>query len=84
MSSPDNSSTTSTTGFSGHPVTVTSSSSATDEEEEVREEDTANAEVAPPSAMNSPAPTVSTTDADDASKGMQDDNSDGGDETGSP
>jgi hypothetical protein len=58
--------------------------SDSDEEEEVHEEDTADAEVTPPSTVNSPAPTVFTADADDASKEMQDDNSDGGDETDSP
>jgi hypothetical protein len=54
------------------------------EDEEVREEDTADAEAAVPSAVNSPTPTVSTTEVDDTSAGKQDDNSDGGDETGSP
>jgi hypothetical protein len=56
--------------------------SDSDEEEEVCEEDTTDDKAAGPSAMKSPPPTVSTADADDASEGMQDDNSDGGDETG--
>jgi hypothetical protein len=41
-------------------------------------------EAVPPSAMNSPAPTISTTDVDDAPDGVQDDNSDGGDKVSSP
>jgi hypothetical protein len=55
-----------------------------DEEEAVHEEITADAEAAPPSKVNSPAPSVSTIDADDAPNGVQDDNSDGGDKAGSP
>jgi hypothetical protein len=42
-----------------------------DEEKEVREEDTADTEAAPPSAINSPAPTVSTANADDALDGVK-------------
>jgi hypothetical protein len=48
-----------------------------DEEEEVREETATDTEAAPSSAVRSPAPTASTTDADEDPKGMQDDNSDG-------
>jgi hypothetical protein len=47
----------------------------------VREEDTADVEATPPSDVNSLAPAVSTADA---LEGVQDDNSDGGDEAGSP
>jgi hypothetical protein len=54
------------------------------EEDETCEEITTDVEAAPPSAVNSLAPTISATDADDTSKGKQDDNSDGGDEAGSP
>jgi hypothetical protein len=54
------------------------------EEEEVHEEDTADAKAAPPSVVNSLASTVSAANVDDASEGIQDDNSDGGDEIGSP
>jgi hypothetical protein len=50
----------------------------------VHEEVTFDAEAAPPSAMSSLAPTVSTANANDALEGAQDDNSDGGDEVGSP
>jgi hypothetical protein len=42
-----------------------------DEEKEVHEEDTADTEAAPPSAINSPAPTVSTANADDALDGVK-------------
>jgi hypothetical protein len=56
---------------------ATSSSSATDENEEmVCEEDAADADVAPPSTVMSSAPTISTTDADDASEGVQNDSND--------
>jgi hypothetical protein len=58
--------------------------SDSDEQEEVHKEDTVDAKAAPPSVLNSPAPTVSATNADDAPEGEQDDNSDGGDEAGSP
>jgi hypothetical protein len=54
------------------------------EEVEVREEITADTEAAPPFDVNSPAPSVSATGADDALTGVQDDNSDGGDKGGSP
>jgi hypothetical protein len=58
--------------------------SDSDEEEEVCKEDTADAKAAPPSVVISSAPTIFATDADDVPKGVQDDNSDGGDEAGSP
>jgi hypothetical protein len=58
--------------------------SDSNEDKEVCEEDTADVEAAPPSVVNSPTPTVSATDADDAFEGMQDDNSDGRDEVSSP
>jgi hypothetical protein len=54
------------------------------EEEEVHEETTTNIKAAPPSAMNSPAPSVSVATADDAPDGVKDDKSDGGDKSGSP
>jgi hypothetical protein len=47
-----------------------------DEEEEVHKEDTTNANAAPSSAVKSPASTVFITDANDAPKGVQDDNND--------
>jgi hypothetical protein len=54
-----------------------------DEEEEVHEEITVDAKADPPSVVNSPAPSISTAEADDAPDGVQDDNSDGGDKTDS-
>jgi hypothetical protein len=54
-----------------------------DEEEEACEEVTVDAEAAPPSIVNSLAPTVSTNDADDAPDEVQDDSSEGGDKAGS-
>jgi hypothetical protein len=45
--------------------------SDSDEEEEVCEEDAANAKAAPSSTVKSPAPTASTTDADDAPEGCK-------------
>jgi hypothetical protein len=44
--------------------------SDSDEEEEVCEENIADAKAVAPSVVNSPSPTISTTDANDASKGM--------------
>jgi hypothetical protein len=71
--------------------------SGSNEEEEVCKEEATDAEAASPSAMNSTAPTVSVTDADNApdevlddSNGgrtldpAQDDSNDGGDEVGEP
>jgi hypothetical protein len=48
-----------------------------DEEEEVRKEDTVAIEAAPPSTVNSPTPTVSAADTDDAPDGVQDDSNGG-------
>jgi hypothetical protein len=48
-----------------------------DEEEEVREEDTVAVEAASPSTVNSPTPTVSAADTDDAPDGVQDDSNGG-------
>jgi hypothetical protein len=58
--------------------------SDSNEEEEVHEEVTVEVEAAPPSDVNSPATSVSITDADDALIRVQDDNSDGGDKSCSP
>jgi hypothetical protein len=71
--------------------------SDSNEEEEVRAEDAVDVEVTPPSTVNSPTPTVSTADTDDAPNGVPDDSnggrspdqvqgdsSDGGDEVGEP
>jgi hypothetical protein len=55
-------------------VTIISDS---DEEEEVREEDAADADVALPSAVKTPAPTASTADVDDAAKGTPNGSNDG-------
>jgi hypothetical protein len=55
-----------------------------DEEEETRKEITTDAETAPPSAVNSPALTVSVSNIDVAPDGVQDDSNDGGDKAGSP
>jgi hypothetical protein len=49
--------------------------SDSDAREEVREEITANTEAALPSVVNSPAPSISAADADDAPDGVQDNNS---------
>jgi hypothetical protein len=57
--------------------------SDSNEEEEVRKEDTTDTKAILPSAVNSPAPIVSASDADDASEEMQDNNSVGGDEANS-
>jgi hypothetical protein len=50
----------------------------------VHEEDTTDAEATPSSAMNSPAPAASAGDTNDAPDGVQDDSSDGGNETDLP
>jgi hypothetical protein len=55
--------------------------SDSDDEDEAHEDAAVNAEVAPPSAVNSPV--TPATDADETPDGVQDDNSDGGDEAGS-
>jgi hypothetical protein len=54
------------------------------DEEEAREEITVDVEAAPPSAMNSSAPSISAADADDAFDGVQDDSSDGGNKASNP
>jgi hypothetical protein len=59
--------------------------SDSDDEDEVHEDAAVNAETAPPSAVNSPVtPASADADADETPDGVQDDNSDGGDEAGSP
>jgi hypothetical protein len=58
--------------------------SGSDEEEEVREEDAADAEAVPSSAVNSLALTASVGDADDAPDVVQDNSSDGRDEVDLP
>jgi hypothetical protein len=58
--------------------------SDSDDEDEAHEDAAVNAEAAPPSAVNSPVTPASTADADETLDGVQDDNSDGGDEAGSP
>jgi hypothetical protein len=55
-----------------------------DDEDEAHEDVTVNAEAAPPSAVNSPVTPASTSDTDETPDGVQDDNSDGGDEAGLP
>jgi hypothetical protein len=52
-------------------------SDSDEEEEKVCEEEAAEANVTPSSAARIPASTASTADADEAPKGMQDDNSGG-------
>jgi hypothetical protein len=64
----------------GNVITLSDS----DEEEEVHEEISADTEAAPPSTVNSLAPSVSTADVNDAPAKVHDDNSDGGDKVGSP
>jgi hypothetical protein len=51
-------------------------SDSDENEEMVCEEDAADADAAPPSTVMSSAPTISTTDADDASEGVQNDSND--------
>jgi hypothetical protein len=58
--------------------------SDSDDEDEVHKDAAVNAEAAPPSAINSPVTPASAADADETPDGVQDDNSDGGDEAGSP
>jgi hypothetical protein len=58
--------------------------SDSDEEEEVREEINTDAEATPPSTVNSPAPSISAADVDDAPDGVQDDNNNSGDKASSP
>jgi hypothetical protein len=59
-------------------------SDSNEEEDEVCEEDTTDVDVTPSSAVKSPAPAVSIADANVVPEGVQDDNSDGGDEVDSP
>jgi hypothetical protein len=58
--------------------------SDSDDEDEAHEDATVNAEVVPPSAVNSLVTLTSTADADETPDGVQDDSSDGGDKAGSP
>jgi hypothetical protein len=58
--------------------------SDSDDEDEVHEDVAVNVEAAPPFAVNSPVTPASTADADETPDGVQDNNSDGGDEAGSP
>jgi hypothetical protein len=58
--------------------------SDSDKEEEAREEDVTDVDAAPPSAVKSMALTASAADADNVLEGVQNDNSDGGDEADSP
>jgi hypothetical protein len=58
--------------------------SDSDDEDEAHEDATVNAEAAPPSAVNSVDTPTSAPDVDETPDGVQDDNSDGGDEAGLP
>jgi hypothetical protein len=58
--------------------------SNSDDEDEAHKDAAVNAKAAPPSAVNSPVTPASASDADETPNGVQDDSSDGGDETGSP
>jgi hypothetical protein len=58
--------------------------SDSDDEDEAHEDAAVNAEVAPPSAVNSVDTSTSAPDADETPDEVQDDNTDGGDETGLP
>jgi hypothetical protein len=58
--------------------------SDSDDEDEAHEDVTVNTEAAPPSVVNSPVTPASAADADETPDGVQDDNSDGGDEASSP
>jgi hypothetical protein len=58
--------------------------SDSDDEDEAHEDATVNAEAAPPSAANSADTPTSAPDADETPDGVQDDNTDGGDEVGLP
>jgi hypothetical protein len=58
--------------------------SDSDDEDEVHEDAVVNAEAAPPSAVNSADTTTSAPDANETPDGVQDDNTDGGDEAGLP
>jgi hypothetical protein len=58
--------------------------SDSDNDDETHEDAAINAEAAPPSAANSTDSPTSTSDADETTDGVSDDNADGGDEAGSP
>jgi hypothetical protein len=58
--------------------------SDSDDEDEAHEDVVINAEAAPPSAANSTDTPTSAPDADKTPDGVQDDNTDGGDEAGLP
>jgi hypothetical protein len=58
--------------------------SDSDDEDEAHEDAAVNAEAAPPSAANSADSPTSAPDADETPDGVQDDNTDGGDEAGLP
>jgi hypothetical protein len=55
-----------------------------DDEDEAHEDAAVNAKAAPPSAANSADTPTSAPDADETPDGVQDDNTDGGDEAGLP
>jgi hypothetical protein len=58
--------------------------SDSDDEDEAHEDAAINAEAAPPSAANSADTPTSAPDADEIPDGVQNDNTDGGDEAGLP
>jgi hypothetical protein len=58
--------------------------SDSDDEDEVHEDAAVNTEAAPPYATNSADTPTSAPDADETPNGVQDDNTDGGDEAGLP
>jgi hypothetical protein len=58
--------------------------SDSDDEDEAHEDAAVNTEAAPPSATNSADTPTSAPDADETPDGVQDDNTDGGDEIGLP
>jgi hypothetical protein len=58
--------------------------SDSDDEDETHEDAAVNAEAAPPSATNSADSPTSASDVDETPDGVSDDNTDGGDEAGSP
>jgi hypothetical protein len=58
--------------------------SDSDDEDEVHKDAVVNAEAAPPSAVNSLVTPAFASDVDETPDGVQDDSSDGGNETGSP
>jgi hypothetical protein len=58
--------------------------SDSDDEDETHEDAAGNAEAAPPSAVNSADSPTTASDIDETPDGVSDDNTDGGDEAGSP